>query len=506
MAKQLSDGHITRRDLLAAAGMTVAAACGSAPEQSTPNTAPAPLTGRERLQAPIRPPNGLNLVVIVADTWRCDHIGAYGAPRAKTPNLDQFANDGVLFENSYADGLPTIPVRRIWHAGRSLLRDEKPWWRPMDPEDVTMAEILSKAGLSTGLIADTLHYFKPAMNFHKGFRSFQWIRGQENDAWITGPMAQYDPTRHMPPYHTNERYSKLMKQYMANTASRKGEEDYFCARTCTTAMEWLERSTRQKPFFLWIDMFDPHEPWDAPPRFQKMYRDDYGYERYLFGYGVRNDDIRATDYPILSDLYAAEVTFSDYWIGRLLEKIDRLGMRDDTIVVFASDHGTHLGELGCVQKTPGLLNSAVCHIPLIMRHPDRKHAGKRVSGLVSAVDYMPTFLALLGIKEFPGLDGTNIWPLVESDQSNSRERTFMAYGSFAAVRDAKWHYFQSLNGQNPGKGPALYDVETDPSERHNVVGQHPEIVAERRALLSERFEVELPTPTDPLATELRENE
>ena len=103
---------------------------------------------------------------------------------------------------------------------------------------------------------------------------------------------------------------------------------------------------------LWINMFDPHEPWDAPPEYQKMYRAEYPYERYLFGYGVRNQDIRADDLPVIRDLYAAEVTFSDHCIGRLLDQVEKLGLLDDTVIVFSTDHGTHLGEEGCVQKTP----------------------------------------------------------------------------------------------------------------------------------------------------------
>jgi arylsulfatase A-like enzyme len=484
---------LSRRDLFVGVAAAVAAVQASCGEKPVPPPAAVieTLTGRRRLDAPLPKPNGLNLVVIIADTWRADHLGAYGAKRIKTPNLDRFASEGVVFENVYADGLPTIPCRRVWHSGRSLLQEKRAWWRPMDPDDVTLAEVLAKAGLNTGLIVDSYHYFKPGMNFHQGFASFQWIRGQESDAWISGPMERFDPSRHMPQYLLNDRYVTAMKQYMANTSMRKGEEDYFCAQSCRAAMDWLERNTRQKPFFLWIDMFDPHEPWDAPPRFQKMYREDYGFQRYLFGYGVRNADIRETDYPILADLYAAEVTFSDFWIGRLLERIDKLGLRDDTVVVFSSDHGTHLGEQGCVQKTAGLLNSAVAHLPLIVRHPDKQYAGRRVKGFVSAVDYMPAFLALVGIKEFPGLTGKNFWTLAESEKSENHERLFTGYGNFAAVRDKKWHYFQNFRGEDKGKGPALYDLEADPGEQANVAEQHPEVVAERRALVAERFDAEL---------------
>ena len=467
--------------------------CGG--EKPPPPPARAP--GRaERLKAPLPKPNGLNLIVIVADTWRTDYLGVYGGRKVPTPHLDRFAAEGVLFENAYADSLPTLPTRRVWQAGRSLLADKDPWWAAHDPEAVTIAEVLSKAGYYTGLIADTFHYFKPGMNFHQGYQTFEWIRGQESDAWIAG-THRFDPSSHMPSHLVNEKYMAAMQQYMANTSGRKSEDDYFCAQTTAAAIRWLELRDARQPFFLWVDMFDPHEPWDAPPRFQKMVRPDYGYDRFLFGYGVRNEDIRESDYAVIRDLYAAEAAFSDFIIGRLLAKIDALGLRDDSIVVFASDHGTHLGELGCVQKTAGLCNSAIAHVPLIVRHPDRRFAGKRVRELVGAADYMPTFLSLLGIEGFPGLDGKNFWSLTAGGRNH--ERIFFGYGNFAAVRDQRWHYFQHFRGADPGKGPALYDLEADPAEEHNVVENHPDVVDERRALIADRFQAELPAATPPRA-------
>jgi len=501
MQKKTRESKLSRRRMMGTAAAAALSAAGCKTEKKEAPKAPvaappkkAALGREERLKTPLPKLNGLNLIVIVADTTRCDHLGLYGSKRVRTPNLDRFASEGVVFENVYADGLPTIPCRRVFHSGRTILHEKNRWWRPLDPEDVTLAESLQKQGMVTGLIAHTYHYFKPDMNFHKGFDSWQWIRGQESDNWITGPRDGLDPRKHMPPHLWNEEYQKRLLQYMMNTAGRKGEQDYFCAQSCTASMKWLEQNARNKPFFLWLDMFDPHEPWDAPPRFQKMYRPDYGYERYLFGYGVKNQDVKEGDYPVLRDLYAAEVTFSDYWIGRLLEKIDSLRLRDDTIVVFASDHGTHLGELGCVQKTAGLLNSCVARIPLIVRHPDRKYAGKRVPGFVSAVDYMPAFLAMLGIPDFPGLAGANFWRLAESEGAENHPRLFTGFGNFAAVRDKKWHYFQHFRGNSAGKGPALYDLEADSGETTNVADRHPEVVAARKALIAERFEAKLPEP------------
>lgn len=476
----------SRREVLRASAGAVSLAATAA--------APPPLTREQRLSTPLSKPNGLNLIVIIADTTRWDHLGAYGNRRVKTPNLDRLAAEGVVFENAYADGLPTIPCRRVYHSGRSIVHEKQQWWRPLDPEDVTLAEVLKKAGFTTGLVVDTYHYFKPDMNFHRGYDSWQWIRGQETDLWISGPRDRFDPGRHMPEHLRNPNYLRSMTQYMLNTSMRQGEDDYFCAQSCSAAMNWLEQNARQKPFLLWLDMFDPHEPWDAPPRFQKMYRQDYGYERRLFGYGVRHQDIRESDYPILRDLYAAEVTFSDHCIGRLLDKIDSLKLRDDTVVVFSTDHGTHLGELGCVQKTPGLLNSCVAHLPLLVRHPDKKYGGRRVKGLVSAIDYMPAFLAMLGLTGFPGLAGKDFWKLAQPGGSENHVRVFTGFGNFGAVRDKKWHYFQNFRGKDRGKGPALYDLEADPGETNNIVAKHPEVVAERRALLAEKFEVPLPPP------------
>ena len=167
-----------------------------------------------------------------------------------------------------------------------------------------------------------------------------------------------------------------------------------------------------------------------------MYRAEYPYERYLFGYGVRTKDIRPDDLPVIRDLYAAEVTYSDHCIGRLLDQVEKLELLDDTVIVFSTDHGTHLGEEGCVQKTPALLNRCVTHIPLIIRHPDRRFAGKRVEGLVSAVDYLPTFLSLLGIGGYRNVDGQDAWKLATGEAASLHEEVYSVFADFggSAVR------------------------------------------------------------------------
>lgn len=456
----------------------------------------------------------LNLIVMIADTTRADFLGCYGSDWVKTPNLDRMAEQGVLFENCYADGLPTIPERRVFFTGKSIIPMKKHGgWKPLADDDVTITELVKQHGYLTAFFTDTYHYFRPGLaNFHRGFDTWEFIRGQESDPWKTGPADSVDPRKHIPAHHWSEHYDGRLRQYLLNTQHIQSEDDYFCGRTFNKAMNWLENNSASQPFFLFIDTFDPHEPWDPPKRFRKMYRDDYPFERYLFGYGIDPSKVREEEYPLLRDLYAAEVSFVDMWVGKLLDKVKGLGMLDNTIIVFSTDHGTHIGEQGCLQKTSGLLNSCVAQLPLIIQHPDTEHAGKRIKQLVSSVDFAATFLGMLGIdhdieyerkglsyhgldimcKKRIELDGANIWDMVTGTKDKVHDRVFTEFPPFAAVRDEKWHYFQHRSGDNPGKGPCLYDLDNDPNESANVFDDHPDIVKEMRTHLEQRLNTPLP--------------
>jgi len=452
------------------------------------------------------PKTPTTLVVIVADTFRADHLGCYGSKTVKTPNLDALAAESVLFENLYADGLPTIPCRRVYHTGRSIIPMKKHGgWIPLKRDRKTIAQILRSKGFRTGFIADTYHYFKPGMNFHIGFHSWQWVRGQEFDPWRSGPANAVDPKKHMPAHLWNPGYDARMRQYMLNTLDRKREEDYFCARTLRAGLEWLERNSDAPRRMLWLDTFDPHEPWDAPARFQRLYSDKYPAERTLFGYGVRLADIEPDDLPWLRALYAAECSFVDEWVGRFIKGLRTLGILDQTIIVFTTDHGTHLGEEGCVQKTPALLNSCVARLPLLIRHPDKRFAGKRIPALLSAADLMPTLLDLVGVAYRGPLDGKTFWPLVTGQKPSLHDHVISEFGGFAAVRTERWHYFQTIRPRGclergfvekqadaikrAARGaPHLYDLHNDPAETTNVALDHLDVVADLQALLRKRIE------------------
>ena len=138
----------------------------------------------------------MNLIVIVLDSFRQDHVSTYhngtpvfeGIAPCQTPNIDQFAEECVVFENAYPEALPTIPIRTQLMTGQRTL-PYRPW-QPLTPEDVAIAQILSQEGYVSGLISDTYHYRAPRMNFHRDFHAYRWIRGQEYDPYVSAPLKR----------------------------------------------------------------------------------------------------------------------------------------------------------------------------------------------------------------------------------------------------------------------------------------------------------------------------
>jgi len=214
----------------------------------------------------------MNLIWIVSDTLRADYLGCYGNPWVKTPNIDQLAEKGILFKNAYIEGFPTIPARFVFHTGKYSIPFHG--WEPLKDGDITVAQILGKKGYFAvptlgkenyinAFIADTYHLFK--MNYHRGFHHFNWIRGQEFDNYCTNlTIGKNVLKEHVSPrwWALESRWMRpreWLYQYYGNVADRKCEEDYFPAKTIRESIKWLEKNYTKK-FFLYIDMFDPHEP------------------------------------------------------------------------------------------------------------------------------------------------------------------------------------------------------------------------------------------------------
>jgi arylsulfatase A-like enzyme len=441
----------------------------------------------------------MNLIFVVTDTLRADYIGSYGNDWIRTPCIDAFARQAVQFDNCYGEGLPTIQARRVFMTGREILPfADKPQFKGVDPglpgwtslseEDVTLADFLREQGYWNGMVTDLWHLFKPNMNFHRNFDTWDFIRGQERDYWRYGPKNKYNIRDYVPEHLVNEELAEdRLIPYLYNTEWFRGEEDYFVARTMRSAVRWLEGCRDRAPFFLYIDTFDPHEVFDPPKKYAEMYCDNYPKERTLYGYGMKMHEATEEDVPWIRGLFAGKISLVDTWFGYLLENIERLGLLDDTVIAFTSDHGTEFFEHGAICKHPTHLYKNMTRIPLLLRVPGaEEHAGRKIDALVSAVDIAPTLLRHIGRTPPERMTGLDLFDTVKGDEE-IRDHLITGYDRSGAVRTHDWlfHTHAQPNAKHGGAPknqtkPALFDLKSDPDEMVNVIEQHPD---ERKSLL-----------------------
>ena len=183
--------------------------------------------------------------------------------------------------------------------------------------------------------------------------------------------------------------------------------------------------------------------------------------------------------------YAGEASCVDFWLGKVLETIGELGLFEDSIVVFLSDHGALLGEQEQFLKGPQKLRGQVTHLPLLIRLPGKQHAGKRVSGFIQVTDLMPTLLARLGLKSPSRVTGQDFWPLVTGETRGVRDFAVQAYGWIAAIRTREWNYSEIWKPEAYREAylPQLYDLSKDPEELHSVAEKYPDVMRQLSAHL-----------------------
>jgi len=442
----------------------------------------------------------MNFIGICLDTFRADIIGeGKKLSFVETPNLDAFARESVSFERAFGEGQPTLQIRRAFFTGcRSF-----PWrynfdrrghwhhaagWHKIPPHQDTIAEILLSRGYLTGMVADVYHMFKATMNFTRGFVSYEFIRGQENDNYKAGSIKSIEEQlkRHVKEPINYKRHATLI-QYLLNVQDRRREEDYFAARVFRTAADWLTANVDNQPFFLWVEAFDPHEPWDPPVHYADKYCPNYSGRDYIMpGAAYEYEPPTPEELERIKALYYGEVTFVDTWVGHLLNRIDELKLRDNTIVMVLSDHGTEIMDDGKFGKGPHNLRAYTTGIVWLVRHPEgpRNH---KVSAFVQSHDVMPTILSLLGIE--CNVDGENAWSLVTGEREQIRDHVVTGWAGWtngsaigrASVRDDEWNYVVAVGQEDDS--PELYHLTEDPEEKRNVVSEHPQVVEKQRKRL-----------------------
>ena len=453
----------------------------------------------------------MNFIVIVCDTLRRDFLGCYGNNWIKTPYIDKFARQSIIFDNAYSASFPTVPARRDIFTGKYSFTYSE--WRPLENNEVVLAEVLGKAGYITMFIADTPHFVRDGYNFQRGFYAWEWIRGQENDFyssdWIDVKLlCKKEKLRD--PEHT-------MKRYSQNISLRRYEEDYFVAQTMGKAMKWLERNYKHNKFFLYVDTFDPHEPWDPPEWYVNRYDPNYNGEEVIYPrYWYWKKFLTEKELKHCRALYAGEVSLVDHWVGKLIEKVWTLGIEKDTAIILTTDHGFSHGEHGIIGKAlieqtknkttfsymP--LYEEINHIPFIIYLPSVKRA-MRIKSFIQLTDIMPTLLDLAKIKPESEMHGKSIIPLIKGNIRKIREFTIgsptIIHATEGNVRttittDNGWSLILAgkQNTENKKYSTSavdglskntveignyqteLYNLKTDPKQQKNLFSKYPEIV------------------------------
>jgi arylsulfatase A-like enzyme len=439
----------------------------------------------------------VNIVLVIVDSLRQDHVGAYGNPWIATPNFDAFADASARFTRCYPEALPTLPMRRALHTGirtypyhghldyKGDFQGVAPGWGPIPEEQDTIAEILGANGYRCAFVTDTYHQFKPSKNFHRGFHEWHWVRGQEMDCYRSGPaVSEASVAAHMKePIDANPRLADFLRGYLRNNTYRMTEQDYYPARVFTEASRWVWDNLDAEKFFLVVDSFDPHEPWDPPEYYRKMYDPDDDVTDLIQSlYGPWKGVLTPREVKRLQANYAGEVTMVDRWFGYFMETLRTSGRLKDAVVAVISDHGHNLGwdpgDKGLISKQSHPMTHGVADLVMMIRHPAGEGAGTVCEKLVYNVDLTAALLSMAGVIPNAPIDGINLWPAVQSADETIRDYVTIGWGPLVTVITDDWWFNASIWGESP----LLYAVKEDHSLERNLAKEQPGVCKELLSL------------------------
>jgi arylsulfatase A-like enzyme len=416
-------------------------------------------------------PQKTNVVFLILDSFRQDHISFYNPlSPCQTPNLDALARESVAFDNCYPEGLPTVPVRTTWLTGERTLVHRP--WQALTPEDRSLPDLLSDEGYLTACFTDCYHYFKPGMNLHRGFRVWDWVRGQEYDAYRSAPLRRLKLDDYCKDTYTPQ-WRKIVETALKNIEEFETADDHYCARLTTKAMEWLEANAAEQPLFLWVDSFDPHEPWTPPTEFDRYTDAHYkGKKCILPPGGPASVHFSEKEIAYIRGLYAGECAYVDHYVGRFLTKLRKLGIYDQALIIVIADHGHPLADHGKFLKGGDRLYSELLKVPFIVRFPKGQYGGTRPDALASFHDVLPTLLDALGMgNNLDAFPGKSLMSIIRGETSDIREAIISGYFSAPdrCIRDRVWSYIRRPAGQSD----ELYNLVDDPHEQTDLFDRFP---------------------------------
>jgi arylsulfatase A-like enzyme len=303
-----------------------------------------------------------------------------------------------------------------------------------------------------------------------------------------------DVLRHwLHPANDGPRTRARVGLYLANSRPWEGADHTFAGRVFRNALHELDQAAaRRGPFALVVDTYEPHEPWVPPARFLDGYGGWNGREPAMPSYG------RATRWlgprergPVLSrmrDLYAAEVTLTDHWLGQLIDRVHDLDLERETIIALVADHGILIGEHGWTGKVQTALYPALTRVPLIVVDPDHRRAGRASDWFASTHDIAPTLLSMAGVRRPERMTGVDLSRLFRGRRLPHREHAWGGYSDSFFIRSHQW----MLWGYNKPGNFKLFDLRKDPGMFDNVAARHPGMVDQLYGRVLDRTRGRLP--------------
>ena len=445
----------------------------------------------------------LNVLFVAVDDLRVE-LGCYGDTPAITPNIDRLAQRGTLFQRAYCQQALCNPSRASLLTGRrpDTLRvwDLKTHFRDTNPDIVTLPQHFKNCGYHTQNIGKVFHYWRTE------------IKGDPK-SWSVPAIMHYATHGTDTAQVKGELPPNLVKADRCECRD-VSDEAYFDGRIADLAIKALGE-LKDEPFFLAVGFWKPHLPFNAPKRYWDLYdrgklslpanpdppKDVPGIAlhngRELLG--IKGRDLSSDEVLELRHGYYAAISYLDAQVGRVLNELKRIRLTDNTIVVFWSDHGFHLGEHGLWCKTSNFELDA--RVPMIIAAPNAKQYGSKSESLVELLDLYPTLVDLCGLEKPSGLEGASLRGVLDDPNTSVKQAAFTQHpwpayyknnpeAMGCSVRTDLFRYTEWRDFKT-GKIVAreLYDHDRDPHELQNIASSAPDTDALRQAkeLLTKSF-------------------
>lgn len=405
----------------------------------------------------------MKAVMVMYDSLRLDMLPCYGAEQIPLPNFERLAARTVVFDNSYACSMPCMPARRELHTGRANFLHRS--WGPIEPFDDSMPELLKQHGIYTRIVTDHNHYVEDGgATYCTRYSSWECNRGQEGDPWQGSAAPEFENPHCSPipvPFRGNshsENIKKMRWQDILNRRAHVSTADFPQAKTFAQGIDFLEKNHQNDNWYIQIETFDPHEPFDVPGEYlSKLFDPDRIGELDWPFYGPVTES--KEDVFSIRAHYLALLAFCDDCLGKVLDQFDKYDLWKDTMLIVNTDHGYMLSEHGWWGKLAMLDYQEIMHTPLFIWDPRSRKKGERRVSLVQTIDLAPTLLDFFGVAIPKDMLGKSLGNVVANDEPVREYAIFGYRGGTLDITDGRY----KLLVMPKEKAPQMFDYTLMPT-------------------------------------------